>query len=104
MADLPVWGEEVDKEVQRYIQGIQDVVLANVNWSFRTERYFGKKCHQVRETRVLDSGSVDWLPGVMLSENHGQDIKQATMNGAENGEVIAKSREVLPQKLEVIVA
>ena len=53
---------------------------------------------------MLDSGSVDWLPGVMLSENHGQDIKQATMNGAENGEVIAKSREVLPQKLEVIVA
>lgn len=32
MADLPIWGESVDKEVQRYIQGIQDVVLANVNW------------------------------------------------------------------------
>ncbi|PVH75594.1 terpenoid synthase, partial [Cadophora sp. DSE1049] len=50
MAELPVWGEKVDKEVQRYIQGIQDVVLANVNWSFRTERYFGKNRHQVRET------------------------------------------------------
>lgn len=40
----------------------------------------------------------------MLSENHGQNGEKVVTNGTENGEVIAETREVLPQKLEVIVA
>ena len=32
LAKLPQWGEEVDTQVQKYIQGVQDVVLANLNW------------------------------------------------------------------------
>jgi hypothetical protein len=31
-AALPICGEKVDKEVQLYIQGIQDVALANAHW------------------------------------------------------------------------
>jgi hypothetical protein len=31
-AALPIWGERVDQEVQRYIRGIQDVALANTHW------------------------------------------------------------------------
>lgn len=31
-AELPLWGEAIDNQVQKYIQGIQDLVLANVNW------------------------------------------------------------------------
>lgn len=31
-ANLPQWGEHVDFQVQKYIQGVQNVVLANLNW------------------------------------------------------------------------
>lgn len=31
-ADIPVWGEEVDMQVQLYVKGCQDVVLANLYW------------------------------------------------------------------------
>jgi len=34
MASLPQWGEGVDAQVQKYIQGVQDVALANLNWRF----------------------------------------------------------------------
>jgi hypothetical protein len=33
LADLPIWGEDVDMQVQKYIEGCKDVVLANLNWS-----------------------------------------------------------------------
>jgi hypothetical protein len=29
---LPIWGEKVDKKVQRYLRGIEDVALANAHW------------------------------------------------------------------------
>lgn len=29
---LPLWGEEVDVQVQMYVKGCQDIVLANLNW------------------------------------------------------------------------
>jgi hypothetical protein len=31
---MPIWGEKVDREVQRYIKGIQDVALANAHWRY----------------------------------------------------------------------
>ena len=31
-AALPQWGEHIDSQVQRYIMGVQDVVLANLHW------------------------------------------------------------------------
>lgn len=34
LADLPQWGEKIDAQVQHYIQGVQNVVLANLNWRF----------------------------------------------------------------------
>lgn len=30
--DLPSWGADVDGEVRRYIDGIQNVVQANISW------------------------------------------------------------------------
>ena len=32
LADLPPWGEKIDAQVQKYIQGVQNVVLSNLNW------------------------------------------------------------------------
>lgn len=32
LADLPSWGEDVDAQVQTYIDGLQNIVLANIHW------------------------------------------------------------------------
>lgn len=34
LAGLPQWGEKIDAQAQKYVQGVQDVVLANLNWRF----------------------------------------------------------------------
>ncbi|KAL7917433.1 isoprenoid synthase domain-containing protein [Trichoderma austrokoningii] len=52
-ASVPSWGEETDAQVQKYIEGIKCVVKANLNWSFKSERYLGSNPAQVRTTRVL---------------------------------------------------
>ena len=81
LARIPSWGEQIDRQVQRYIQGVQDGVIANLNWryvlsvyystpivlsppqrypyltwdlSFTTYRYFGKDKDEVRRTRRMD--------------------------------------------------
>lgn len=75
-SELPLWGEEVDAQVQLYLKGCQDVILGNLNWrlvplcydplkiglltfadsrygSFKSERYFGKDNNTVRKTRLV---------------------------------------------------
>ena len=69
-ANLPQWGEVIDRQVQKYIRAMQDVITANMYWryvtesicigaksydciSFHTTRYFGKNTDEVRETRVI---------------------------------------------------
>ncbi|KAF2114477.1 isoprenoid synthase domain-containing protein [Lophiotrema nucula] len=66
LADLPIFGEKVDKDIHTYITGIKDITLANLVWSFYTERYFGKDAETVRKTRVLkvDRSKEDWLQGI----------------------------------------
>lgn len=31
-SEIPLWGEAVDVQVQMYVKGCQDVILANLNW------------------------------------------------------------------------
>ncbi|KAI4189220.1 MAG: hypothetical protein L6R41_001600 [Letrouitia leprolyta] len=52
-AELPQWGEVIDEQLQKYIRAMQDVITANMYWSFHTTRYFGKDTDSVRETRVI---------------------------------------------------
>lgn len=67
---LPSWGREEDGQAQLYIQGIQNIVQANLSWryvqiisslnqvnhynSFRTGRYFGSKAEEVKQHRKID--------------------------------------------------
>ncbi|KAE8381454.1 isoprenoid synthase domain-containing protein [Aspergillus bertholletiae] len=53
LADLPSWGESIDSEVQQYIRGVQNVVKANLHWSFRSGRYFGEANEEVRKTGII---------------------------------------------------
>ena len=43
----------VDRAVALYIQGLDDWIIANAEWSFETERYFGKEGHTVKKTRQI---------------------------------------------------
>ncbi|KAI1175288.1 isoprenoid synthase domain-containing protein [Nemania sp. FL0916] len=50
---VPDWGEDVNGHVAKYIRGIADVVRANLNWSFKSERYLGPNGATVRQTGYL---------------------------------------------------
>ena len=52
-ARLPSWGPEIDKEVETYVRGLQHWITGVLNWSFMTERYFGKQVAEVKKTRVV---------------------------------------------------
>ncbi|KAL3482851.1 terpene synthase metal binding domain protein [Aspergillus germanicus] len=53
LAELPSWGEDVDVQVQEYIEGVRSVVRANLGWSFRSQRYFGEMAAEVRRSGVV---------------------------------------------------
>ncbi|KAH8981015.1 terpenoid synthase [Lactarius akahatsu] len=48
---IPKFGEPVDTELARYVDGIGNWVRANDQWNFETERYFGKEAPEVGSTR-----------------------------------------------------
>ncbi|KAL0940513.1 terpene synthase metal binding domain protein [Colletotrichum truncatum] len=50
---MPVWGEKVDKEVLRYLDGCRNVALGNLHWSYESGRYLGTEGARVRETRIM---------------------------------------------------
>ncbi|KAF4767580.1 hypothetical protein HAV15_009140 [Penicillium sp. str.  len=52
-AKLPFWEEHIDRQVQLYLSGVQNVALANLNWSFRTDRYWYGQNDKVRTTREV---------------------------------------------------
>ena len=31
-SEIPLWGEAVDAQVQMYLKGCQDIIVANLNW------------------------------------------------------------------------
>ncbi|CEL04721.1 hypothetical protein ASPCAL05846 [Aspergillus calidoustus] len=53
LAELPSWGEDVDVQVQEYVEGVRSVVRANLGWSFRSQRYFGDRASEVRKSGVV---------------------------------------------------
>lgn len=52
-AILPSWGDEVDKQVAIYIQGMQDLVVGPLHWHFDSARYFGKDGQTVKRDRFI---------------------------------------------------
>ncbi|KAF8175946.1 terpenoid synthase [Mycena galopus ATCC 62051] len=65
--NLPSWGEPIDTEVRRYVDGIGNWVRANYEWSFESRRYFDTHAAEVRRTLQLTM-----LPKVAVadSQNH----------------------------------
>lgn len=52
-ASLPSWGPEIDDQVAEYQNGLGNWVRANDQWSFESERYFGKMGLKILKGRVL---------------------------------------------------
>ncbi|KAK7978093.1 isoprenoid synthase domain-containing protein [Apiospora saccharicola] len=55
VAALPSWGSVLDRQVLEYLDGLRNIALGSLLWSFRTGRYFDEEeGRRLRETRVLD--------------------------------------------------
>ncbi|CZR61268.1 uncharacterized protein PAC_11164 [Phialocephala subalpina] len=52
-ADLPLWGEKIDADVQKFIEGCRNIMLANLNWHFKCDRYLPSIKEVVRKCRVI---------------------------------------------------
>lgn len=50
---LPSWGPHVDADVARYVRALEDWVIGNLEWSFKTIRYFGPTHDEIKKTRVV---------------------------------------------------
>ncbi|KAK7461847.1 hypothetical protein VKT23_008277 [Stygiomarasmius scandens] len=50
---LPSWSSEVDRNVQIYIEGLQDWIVGSLHWSFDTQRYFGELGQDVKRKRIV---------------------------------------------------
>jgi len=51
--EIPRWGGPLDLDVQMYMNGMAQWVGANVQWSYESERYFGKRGLEIKSTRTL---------------------------------------------------
>ncbi|KAI9447576.1 terpenoid synthase [Lactarius indigo] len=69
---MPKFGEPVDTELTRYVDGIGNWVRANDQWSFETERYFGKEAAEVGRTR--------WV--TLLPKEDPESIDRMVVDGA----------------------
>ena len=50
---VPSWGEEIDIQVQQYLNGIACWPQGNYCWSFESGRYFGNKGLEYQRTRLV---------------------------------------------------
>ncbi|OTA61599.1 Presilphiperfolan-8-beta-ol synthase [Hypoxylon sp. EC38] len=53
LAELPSYGEKIDREVLRFVEVCRCVALGNLHWSFKTGRYLGPEGSDVHETRTM---------------------------------------------------
>lgn len=51
---IPSWGSDIDRQVQKYIDGLGRWIRGNMCWNFESERYFGSKGLEVQKTRRVD--------------------------------------------------
>jgi hypothetical protein len=49
--EIPSFGEPVDTQLARYVDGLGNWVRASDQWGFESERYFGKKGPEICLTR-----------------------------------------------------
>ncbi|OAL01858.1 Presilphiperfolan-8-beta-ol synthase [Phaeosphaeriaceae sp. SRC1lsM3a] len=53
LADLPSYGEKIDREVMKFVEVCRAMAHGNLYWSFQTGRFLGNEGHDVRETGFM---------------------------------------------------
>ena len=53
-ARVPSWGEDIDRDVKLYVNGLQEWIAGSLHWSFMTTRYFGDNGGAVKATRIIE--------------------------------------------------
>ncbi|CAF4010376.1 unnamed protein product, partial [Adineta steineri] len=51
--ELPSWGADIDSQVEKFVDGLGDMISGNLCWCFETERYFGSEREEVKRTRRI---------------------------------------------------
>ncbi|KAK7690887.1 hypothetical protein QCA50_005989 [Cerrena zonata] len=51
---LPSWGPDIDRQVQLYVQGLQDWIVGALHWSFVSKRYFGVNGEEMKKNRAVN--------------------------------------------------
>jgi hypothetical protein len=51
ISHIPSWGEELDKKVKVYIDGLAQWVRGSDDWTFESGRYFGTKGAEIKISR-----------------------------------------------------
>ncbi|KAI0437867.1 Presilphiperfolan-8-beta-ol synthase [Xylaria telfairii] len=54
LAEMPIWGEGIDREVLKYVDGCRNIALGNLYWSYKSGRYLKDEGPEVRATRVMN--------------------------------------------------
>ena len=49
--EIPEFGEPIDSQLAKYVDGLGNWVRASDQWGFESERYFGKKAQEIGKTR-----------------------------------------------------
>ena len=51
--NLPVFGQEIDCAVSKYIDAVEIWVIGYLDWSFASKRYFGQMSEEIKKTRIV---------------------------------------------------
>ncbi|KZT22781.1 terpenoid synthase [Neolentinus lepideus HHB14362 ss-1] len=51
---LPSWGNDIDSQVERYVDGLGNWARGHDQWCFETERYFGKEGQEIQKERWIE--------------------------------------------------
>ncbi|KAH6712403.1 pentalenene synthase [Leptodontidium sp. MPI-SDFR-AT-0119] len=52
-SQVPQVSQATDYDIQKYIDAVRNIMLANLNWSFKSERYLGQKNSLARKYRTV---------------------------------------------------
>ncbi|KAI1091352.1 Presilphiperfolan-8-beta-ol synthase [Rostrohypoxylon terebratum] len=53
LAELPPYGEKVDRQVLMFIETCRQSAFGNLHWSFKTGRYLGPEGQDVHDTQIM---------------------------------------------------
>ena len=54
------FGEDTDRMVKLYIEGMEDWIAGNIHWSYDCGRYFGNTGQEVKASGVVNLGLVEF--------------------------------------------